>query len=328
MSFTNKTTTLNLPQWLGSDKPNFDIDINSAFDIIDHYATTVNEQISTLDASDETINQAIKTINSTITDVQTDLDTLKDLTNNQTSEISGLTSDVTKLKTDVSNLLTETSSLSTTITSMQSDIKANTANIDLLTTNFNTVQGAVDKLEAELTTVKNDVVAVQSTTTSNTNNISSLSTRLSADERRIDTLETSTDNLWNYTVDSAAINFSSKTLYSGTISGQVQLISDTDTITVDIDTCRKSILTLKFGDTNLLIPPTAFDNAQTTELYFPNSTGLAYNIYVKVVVSAANKITSFLIGAHSTSATTPVDLSEGIELRAGLMNVVLNRKDN
>ena len=43
MSATNQTTTLNLPQWVGSDKPTFLGDLNNAFSNIDNYLCVETE---------------------------------------------------------------------------------------------------------------------------------------------------------------------------------------------------------------------------------------------------------------------------------------------
>ena len=54
MSSTNQTTTLNLPQWVGSDKPTFLGDMNNAFSNIDNYAKENNDNITQLTETSET----------------------------------------------------------------------------------------------------------------------------------------------------------------------------------------------------------------------------------------------------------------------------------
>lgn len=78
MSFTNKTPNYNLPQWLGTDKPSWLVDVNGAFSNIDTAVkaaadsgsgadATAKAALETAQAAQDTANTANETANSAVT---------------------------------------------------------------------------------------------------------------------------------------------------------------------------------------------------------------------------------------------------------------------
>ena len=78
MSFTNKTPNYNLPQWLGTDKPSWLVDVNGAFSEIDTAIknaadsgsgadATAKAALETAQAAQDTANTANETANGAVT---------------------------------------------------------------------------------------------------------------------------------------------------------------------------------------------------------------------------------------------------------------------
>ncbi len=72
MSFTNKTPNLSLPQWIGSDKPQFLTDINGAFSAIDASIGEINLNQGQNDTKFEQINTQLGTLQTGINEAKTE----------------------------------------------------------------------------------------------------------------------------------------------------------------------------------------------------------------------------------------------------------------
>lgn len=149
--FTNKTENLNLPQWVGTDKANWDVDLNYAFKQISDYVTTLNEKFSSIDYTENDIKNDIQTINNNISSINTVLDSLNEVTTNHSSEISSLKEKVTKLQSDVSSLTTDFSESSANLTqriqSIEEELPSIQQSITTLTQNYNEINVTVAKLK-------------------------------------------------------------------------------------------------------------------------------------------------------------------------------------
>lgn len=149
--FTNKTENLDLPQWVGTDKANWDIDLNYAFKQISDYVTTLNEKFGNIDYTENDIKNDIQTINNNISSINTVLDSLNEVTTNHSSEISSLKEKVTKLQSDVSSLTTDFSESSADLTqriqSIENDLPSIEQSITTLTQNYNALAEKVEALE-------------------------------------------------------------------------------------------------------------------------------------------------------------------------------------
>ena len=149
--FTNKTENLDLPQWVGTDKANWDVDLNYAFKQISDYVTTLNEKFGNIDYTENDIKNDIQTINNNISSINTVLDSLNEVTTNHSSEISSLKEKVTKLQSDVSSLTTDFSESSADLTqriqSIENDLPSIEQSITTLTQNYNALAEKVETLE-------------------------------------------------------------------------------------------------------------------------------------------------------------------------------------
>ena len=120
MSATNQTTTLNLPQWVGSDKPTFLGDLNNAFSNIDNYAKENNDNISQLTETSET----------------------------HTTELSNLKNSYTTQQSQIQNVVQSTEQVietNTNIKNTQDAINKKIGNASLNTTSP-TISGAINEL--------------------------------------------------------------------------------------------------------------------------------------------------------------------------------------
>lgn len=145
--FTNKTANLDLPQWIGSDKANWDIDLNYAFKQISDYVNTLNEKFSGLDSTDGQFDASIKEINKNIETINTAIDSINKVDGIQSADITDLKEKVTKLQTDVSDLTTSSTDLTQRIQTIENDLPTIQQSITTLTQNYNKINDTVTKLK-------------------------------------------------------------------------------------------------------------------------------------------------------------------------------------
>lgn len=142
--FTNKTANLDLPQWIGSDKANWDIDLNYAFKQISDYVTTLNEKFSGLDSTDGQFDVSIKEINKNIETINTAIDSINVTDGTQSADITDLKEKVTKLQTDVSDLTTSSTDLTQRIQTVENELPQIQQSITTLTQNYNELKTKVN----------------------------------------------------------------------------------------------------------------------------------------------------------------------------------------
>lgn len=145
--FTNKTANLDLPQWVGTDKANWDVDLNYAFKQISDYVTTLNEKFSGLDSTDSQFDESIKEINRNIETINTAIDSINETDGIQTADITSLKEKVTKLQTDVSELTTSSTDLTQRLQTIENDLPSIEQSITTLTQNYNALAEKVETLE-------------------------------------------------------------------------------------------------------------------------------------------------------------------------------------
>lgn len=113
MASTNKTTHYDLPQWIGTDKPTFLGDLNSAMNKIDEAIyngtndgsealTKANSALSKADSAASNASTALSTANSASTTANTALDTANTASNKADSAYT--TANTAKNATDVQTL--------------------------------------------------------------------------------------------------------------------------------------------------------------------------------------------------------------------------------
>lgn len=144
---TNKTTNYELPQWVGTDKPSYLTDFNSAFFTIDGAIHEVAEDSSQAISDVADLTDRVETAESTVSSLDTRVDTVESTvqsasttaTNAQATATSALTTANTangKADTNASNI----SSLSTAVGTNTSDIAELETEISKFNlTNFETI---------------------------------------------------------------------------------------------------------------------------------------------------------------------------------------------
>lgn len=135
--YTNKTVPYELPQWLASDKANWDTDLNAAFlkinDTLADLQTAINEGNVNIDG----INASIQTINTTLTNIAAQLTEQGELNADTAETISSIQARLTKVETDINSIDSDLGAHTTAISDIQDSLTGIEESITLLTNNFN-----------------------------------------------------------------------------------------------------------------------------------------------------------------------------------------------
>lgn len=134
MSYTNKTKNLELPQWLGSDKPNWDIDLNEAFKKIDDNAGQTAENISGVAGDVGELEGTISALQGEVTSMSDNVDLLGTRVTSLESSQASQDSSISKLNTDVAGMSTTLSGIDSTVSGLSTQTALNTQNIANLST--------------------------------------------------------------------------------------------------------------------------------------------------------------------------------------------------
>lgn len=137
MSYTNTTKNLSLPQWVGSDKPNFDIDINFAFKQISDYVDELNSKFSEIDTTADNQSETISQILTTIAKINALIETINQTDISQSSDIGTLKQDVEKLQRDFVTLSEKQDTTDEDIETLNASLSNVSTKVNLLETNYN-----------------------------------------------------------------------------------------------------------------------------------------------------------------------------------------------
>ena len=165
MASTNKTTNFNLPQWVSSDKPTFEGDLNSAFLIIDN---TMQSNKTTAESGNANANSALEKIgNLTLleTTVKDNLvNAINEIVSGGTtpSEIGDLSDLTTNAKNNIVSAINEVDALAkeqqSDNTNIWSQITSLQEQITPLVNNINNLTETVGNLSSLTTTAKDTIV--------------------------------------------------------------------------------------------------------------------------------------------------------------------------
>lgn len=140
---TNKTTNYELPQWVGSDKPSYLTDFNSAFNTIDtamHNNAEASAQ-ATSDVAD--LTDRVETAESTVSSLDTRVDTVE--------------ATVQSASTTATNAQQTASSALSTANTANGKADTNASNISTLSTTVGNNTTAISGLDTRLDTVEADI---------------------------------------------------------------------------------------------------------------------------------------------------------------------------
>lgn len=104
MSYTNKTKTLELPQYVADDKPTWLEDINNTFEKIDNFAENVNTEIDSAKIGIENNANAVESINETIENQRVINGNFERQINTNKENLSLLTTHVNEHDTEIREL--------------------------------------------------------------------------------------------------------------------------------------------------------------------------------------------------------------------------------
>lgn len=156
--YTNTTSPYNLPQWVGTDKANWDIDLNNAFKLINDALVDLKTLISTGEQTTATIQGNINTINQAITDIEKATENAVETSNEVAKDVAAVQTAVAKLQTDYATLDTDvtnltnnfnntTQTLLTDINGLQQSLNALQSTVSGHTTDINNLKQRVTNLE-------------------------------------------------------------------------------------------------------------------------------------------------------------------------------------
>lgn len=202
MASTNKTTNFELPQWVSSDKPTFEGDLNSAFLTIDN---TMQSNKTTAETGNANANNALEKIGN-LTLLET---TVKDNLVNAINEIvsGGTTSseigDLQDLTTSAKNNLVsainevnETAQdLVTDNVNIWNEVNKFQEKLDPLTDNYNRLSEQIGTLSSLTTSAKNNLVSAINEVNGNHLPL------INSSNFTINTLDMSTITLEGYTLE-------------------------------------------------------------------------------------------------------------------------------
>jgi len=194
MGYSNKTPNYDLPQWIGSDKPTWLVDMNGAFSNIDTVMEANETQAALANQKGDNNTSSINQINQTITNIQgaatglankveqntnnislhtthlnehdADIQSLQSDVNSNMGDISALQSDVTQLQNEIGSGGNESTSIEARLTSLRNDVNtlnADVGSVNSLQTTAKTVVGAVNELN-DKTTPSNTYTFIYKTT--------------------------------------------------------------------------------------------------------------------------------------------------------------------
>ena len=160
MSFTNKTTHYELPQWTQNDIPTVLVDMNDAFSDID--TAIYNASVNGTEAK-----EVVETIQPTVTQLQ--------------SDVTGLTSDVLQNTASINTVNTKVTALQTQ------------NGTEVLSTTAQTLSGAVNELKTDIESIPASTVDTAMSSTS-TNAVQNRVIKAYVDSINIDAEDVSYDN--------------------------------------------------------------------------------------------------------------------------------------
>lgn len=165
MASTNKTTNFELPQWISTDKPTFEGDLNSAFLIIDN---TMQSNKTTSETGNANANSALEKIGNLTLLETTVKDNLVNAINEivsggiTPSEIGNLSDLTTSAKNNIVSAINEVDSLAKELQSDNTNIWSQITNlrsdITPLENNINNLVETVGNLSSLTTTAKDNIV--------------------------------------------------------------------------------------------------------------------------------------------------------------------------
>ena len=216
MASTNKTTNFDLPQWISTDKPTFEGDLNGAFLTIDN---TMQSNKTTAETGNANANSALEKIGNLTLLETTAKDNLVNAINEivsggtTPSEIGDLSDLTTNAKNSIVSAINEVDALAKEIQSDNTNIWSQLNNVqdDItpLVNNINNLTETVGNLSSLTTTAKDTIV--------NAINEVNASTLLNKNNSSVQTLNGSSLSISNVTADGTLkyINSSKAFLMTG-----------------------------------------------------------------------------------------------------------------
>lgn len=168
MSYTNKTKNLELPQWLASDKPNWDIDTNEAFRKIDEFAGEVNSDMHEKENRLDGIDKELEQLRDRDNELQNGIEGNTLLIDEDRKRLTELESNQEKVNTDITNIMDDASSLEqrvdnaeNSISGLSTSLEETNKKVDLNTSNISKVASSQAEIGRKVDLNSADIEAVK-----------------------------------------------------------------------------------------------------------------------------------------------------------------------
>lgn len=250
--YSKTTENYQLPQWIGSDHPDFRTDINEAFEKIDSVMKGNSGDYSSLKEQVEAISTNMVTINEEFEKIKKTVDQLENLEDNPTfqalaTQVDQLNKDYADLQTavatntgDITTLKSGLSTLESTVNTLKTVVDGHTNTLSNHTESIATLQQAVSDINTNIQELQTDVGNLKVSQSQQDTKITNLetwktetdakleslesgegtnSTDIAALETKYNNLSTSVDNLSERT-STAENNISTNTTDISTLKGQ------------------------------------------------------------------------------------------------------------
>lgn len=173
MAHTNSTTNYNLPQWIGSDKPTFLGDLNTAFEDIDEQMKTNADGIVAADDKAENAttlaNDAqddVDALTLRVTTAESDIANNTTLIGNNTTSINNLTSSVQTINTELTGKQNTITGAASTVTAnnltasrvLVSDSSGKITNSSISDTELGRLSGVTSNIQSQINALKSDTL--------------------------------------------------------------------------------------------------------------------------------------------------------------------------
>lgn len=153
MSATNKTTNLELPIYIGSDKPTYLGDWNSAMEKIDNFSGRTSTAITEVKNVAQGAVESVGHMQSEVTEVSSTLDLLNGRISALETNDASQDTKITKLNNDIADLQSTGMDTESRLTALESQSDLNTGNITTLQTNVSSLQTSQTAILNAITTL-------------------------------------------------------------------------------------------------------------------------------------------------------------------------------
>lgn len=320
MASTNKTTNFELPQWISTDKPTFEGDLNSAFLTIDNTmesnkttaetgnanANSALEKIGNLTLLETTVkDNLVNAINEIVSGGTTpsEIGDLQDLTTSAKNNIVSAINEVDALAKEIETItIGELSDLTTSaknnIVSAINEVDGLAKELESDNTNISsqiaTISGQITNISGQITDLQGDITPLETNVNNLTQNLGTLSSLTTSAKNNIVSAinEVNANTLLNKNNSSVqTLNGSSLTISNVTADGTLKYINSSKAFLMTgrlhlTGTGLNSLSTFQLGINSIIKPPKVVGGIAYTPIGMVEATDSSQSLLATGMVSA------------------------------------------